>query len=281
MKQREWFRPLAPAVLEEEARGWFDLPPGDALGLSPYMSQTANLLPERRPLVPAVSHVDGSARLQTVSARDDLLFHALLVAFFALAGVPMVLNTSFNGKGEPIVETPADALRCFIGARGSIDRLFLGPFEVTYRSYAAASRRPGALLYAERVYLSQVTSAPDAADGEPRAVQVRVQTGEEGGGADGWLELPSLLHLEALQLLQQAQGADGEEGLAPDELKRYLRLVNASEDDEVGEESAAAESEPVDEAWSELEDALRWLYENRLVHFGLPPVADADTALTT
>lgn len=107
VKRREPFRPFAPAVLAERAGDWF------TLSDSPYMLFTcpvANAAQAAR--IPAAVHVDGSARLQTVSASGHPLFHRLLQAHEALTGVPVLLNTSFNVKDEPIVDSPADALRC-------------------------------------------------------------------------------------------------------------------------------------------------------------------------
>ena len=101
VKQREQWRPLAPSVLAEHAESWFDGVP--ACG-SPFMSITATVKAEAREKVPAVTHVDGSARLQTVDATDAPLYYALILAFFALSGVPMVMNTSFNLANMPIVE---------------------------------------------------------------------------------------------------------------------------------------------------------------------------------
>ncbi len=99
------YRPLAPSVLDERAGDWFE---GLSNGgnASPFMSITTNVRPEKCAEVPAVRHVDDSARLQTVSERDSPLYHRLISAFFRLTGVPMVLNTSFNRKGQPIVESP-------------------------------------------------------------------------------------------------------------------------------------------------------------------------------
>jgi len=108
VKQREWFRPLAPCVLEEQADAWFDLP-----GASPFMQFAAPVRPERASTVPAITHVDGTARLQTVGPDGDPLLRALLLGFAERTGVPILLNTSFNGKDEPIVETPAQALASF------------------------------------------------------------------------------------------------------------------------------------------------------------------------
>jgi carbamoyltransferase len=108
VKQREWFRPLAPVVLEEHADAYFDLP-----GPSPFMQFAAPVRPEQASIVPAITHVDGTARLQTVPPEGDPLLRALLTGFHARTGVPVLLNTSFNGKDEPIVETPAQALASF------------------------------------------------------------------------------------------------------------------------------------------------------------------------
>lgn len=135
IKFRESFRPFAPCVLAEHAHEWFDLKPGQE---SPYMLLVAPVLPERltpldadqertmthdpdlrrrvnvvRSLIPAVTHVDRSARIQTVDLQRNPRLHALLSAFDRLTGCPVLINTSFNVRGEPIVCTPEDAFRCF------------------------------------------------------------------------------------------------------------------------------------------------------------------------
>jgi carbamoyltransferase len=107
IKFRESFRPFAPSVLNEHAEAWFGLKD------SPFMLRVANVL---RPGVPAITHVDGTARHQTVRTEDNPRFHRMISEFHALTGVPMVLNTSFNVKGEPIVESPEDALATFLGS---------------------------------------------------------------------------------------------------------------------------------------------------------------------
>lgn len=104
VKKREAFRPFAPAVLEEHAAEWFELH-----GASPYMTLVGRSLRE----LPAVTHVDGTARVQTVSRARHPVFHALLTAFYERTGCPVLLNTSFNVRGEPIVCTVEDAVRCF------------------------------------------------------------------------------------------------------------------------------------------------------------------------
>ena len=136
IKFREGFRPFAPAVLAEQAGQWFDLPKGHE---SPYMLITAPVAERQRTTVseaerhvmqsdpdlcrraavvrstvPAVTHVDWSARVQTVDVDRNPAFHALLTAFYNFTGCPVLANTSFNVRGEPIVCTPADAYRCFM-----------------------------------------------------------------------------------------------------------------------------------------------------------------------
>jgi carbamoyltransferase len=108
VKLREWFRPLAPIVLIEEADRFFDI-----RRPSPFMQFAAPVRPEMAHVIPAVTHVDCTARLQTVGPDDDPLLRALLSRFAERTGVPVLLNTSFNGKDEPIVETPAEALATF------------------------------------------------------------------------------------------------------------------------------------------------------------------------
>lgn len=105
IKRREWFRPYAPSVLEEHANDYFEM-----RGPSPYMLQAVRTRPLGRSRVPGVVHVDGTARVQTVPRDGDPKFRRLISRFFELTSIPMVLNTSFNGYGEPMVETPADAL---------------------------------------------------------------------------------------------------------------------------------------------------------------------------
>src|SRR5690348_3804967 len=120
VKMREAFRPFAPAVAIEQAHQWFDVAPMCEL---PYMIMTVDVREPHRGGLPAVTHVNGSARLQTVSAQDNPEFHALLTAVGQATGREMVLNTSFNVKGQPIVNTPREALETFLGT--GIEFLFL------------------------------------------------------------------------------------------------------------------------------------------------------------
>jgi carbamoyltransferase len=108
IKRRESFRPFAPSVLEDHVAKWFE--EDDAV---PFMMQVFQIREDRRPLIPAVTHVDGSGRLQTVSARTNPRYYKLIDTFRALTGVPMLLNTSFN-ENEPVVCEPSEALDCFL-----------------------------------------------------------------------------------------------------------------------------------------------------------------------
>jgi carbamoyltransferase len=118
IKRRESFRPFAPSVLREAVPQWFEQD-GDV----PFMMQVYSIRADKRPLIPAVTHVDGSGRLQTVSEAANPRYHRLIRAFRDLTGIPMVLNTSFN-ENEPVVCTPAQALDCFLRTR--MDMLVIG-----------------------------------------------------------------------------------------------------------------------------------------------------------
>jgi len=120
VKMREAFRPFAPAVSVEQVHRWFDVAPMTEL---PYMITTVGVRNEHRSRLPAITHVNGSARVQTVSAKDNREFHTLLKEVGRVTGREMVLNTSFNVKGQPIVNTPREALATFLGT--GIEFLFL------------------------------------------------------------------------------------------------------------------------------------------------------------
>ena len=126
VKKREAFRPFAPACSIEEASRWFEVAPGE---LHPYMISVVDVRREARELLPAITHINGSARLQTVSPADNPDFYALLVAVGKTTGRQMVLNTSFNVKGQPIVNTPSEAIETFLGT--GIEFLFLENYHVT------------------------------------------------------------------------------------------------------------------------------------------------------
>jgi carbamoyltransferase len=123
LKDREDFRPVAPAVLEEVAGDWFD-----DCAHSPFMLFVHNVRHERRARIPAACHADGTARVQTVSRTHNPLYHDLIKAFAKRTGVPVVINTSFNTRGKPIVCTPRDALECFFTS--PLDVLAIGPYVI-------------------------------------------------------------------------------------------------------------------------------------------------------
>jgi carbamoyltransferase len=120
IKFREGFRPFAPSALMEKAPEWFEL---DCE--SPYMLLVAPVREGKR-VIPSVTHVDHSARVQTVTREASPLYYDLIAEFDRLTGVPLLINTSFNVRGEPIVCTPHDAYLCFM--RTNMDELVLGPY---------------------------------------------------------------------------------------------------------------------------------------------------------
>jgi carbamoyltransferase len=126
IKRRESFRPFAPSILEEAVLDWFE--EDDAV---PFMMQVFQIREEKRNMIPAVTHVDGSGRLQTVSRSTNPRYHRLIEMFEELTDVPMVLNTSFN-ENEPIVCEPKEALDCFL--RTQMDLLVMGEAFIERRS---------------------------------------------------------------------------------------------------------------------------------------------------
>tara|TARA_A100001015_G_scaffold319045_1_gene440758 strand:+ start:2793 stop:4529 length:1737 start_codon:yes stop_codon:yes gene_type:complete len=120
IKRREEFRPFAPSVLYEHSSSWFEVK--DHV---PFMSKVYQIKKNKRPIIPAVTHVDGSGRLQTVTRESNSNFYDLISFFYQLTNIPMVLNTSFN-ENEPIVCNPKEALNCFLRTR--MDVLILGDY---------------------------------------------------------------------------------------------------------------------------------------------------------
>ena len=125
VKHREIFRPFAPAILEEKSNKFFDV------NYSPYMLQVAKV--KKSNLIPSAIHVDKSARVQTVNKKQNKKFYEIIKQFDKLTGVPCILNTSFNDAGEPLVETPLDALICFFKTK--IDYLILNEYVVDKKNY--------------------------------------------------------------------------------------------------------------------------------------------------
>ena len=124
VKFREEFRPFAPSILSEYAKDYFSINQE-----SPHMLIAANVKEDKISEIPAVVHVDNTARIQTVTNENNSIFRKLLESFFDLTGCPVILNTSFNVKGQPIVNSPEDALNCFLNT--NIDVLVLGNFFIS------------------------------------------------------------------------------------------------------------------------------------------------------
>jgi carbamoyltransferase len=121
IKYREPFRPFAPSILNEKVSEYFD----NAVS-TPFMEKVFPIKKEKQEIIPAVTHVDGSGRLQTVTEEQNKLYYSLIKEFEKLSGIPIVLNTSFNLKGEPMVASPKDAIRTFFTS--GLDALILGNF---------------------------------------------------------------------------------------------------------------------------------------------------------
>ena len=126
VKFREAFRPFAPAVLKERAHEYFDMPPGME---APYMLLVPKVLPDKHAVIPAVTHQDGTGRVQTVTEEQNGRYYRLIKRFGEITGVPVVINTSFNVRGEPIVCTPRDAYNTFVNT--GIDVLVMGNYILT------------------------------------------------------------------------------------------------------------------------------------------------------
>lgn len=125
IKFREAFRPFAPSVLEEYAQDYFETDGVD----SPYMILAFDVKKNKQKVIPAVTHVDGTARIQTVTKEQNKRYWNLINEFYKLTGVPVVLNTSFNRMGEPIVNTPEEAINCLLGS--GLDAVALGDYLIT------------------------------------------------------------------------------------------------------------------------------------------------------
>jgi carbamoyltransferase len=140
VKKREGFRPFAPVVTSEAAGGYFDIVPGEEPAFA-HMLYVTQVQPAHRQALPAITHVDGSARVQTVSEQDNPRLWKLLKAFERVSGLPILLNTSFNVKGEPIVCTPREAINTFRNAH--LDALVLGDYLVEPKRAELEDREAG------------------------------------------------------------------------------------------------------------------------------------------
>jgi carbamoyltransferase len=130
IKFREPFRPFAPAVLAERAPEYFDVPkPRTLTQPENFMLSVCRVRPDMRARIPAVTHVDGTARVQFVWTEHGTMFRRLIEAFDKRAGIPILLNTSFNRRGEPVVASPADAIKTF--AWSGLDYLVMNNYVVS------------------------------------------------------------------------------------------------------------------------------------------------------
>jgi carbamoyltransferase len=120
VKQREWYRPFAASVMLEHVHDWFDMA---GLKESPFMMFAVDVIKNKQDLIPCVTHVDGTCRIQTVTKEQNINFYNLIDAFYKLTGVPMLFNTSFNLAGEVIVETEDEAIDVL--QRSKIDYLYI------------------------------------------------------------------------------------------------------------------------------------------------------------
>ncbi|MGY4298622.1 putative NodU family carbamoyl transferase [Bradyrhizobium sp. i1.4.4] len=155
VKKRESYRPFAPSVLEEDAGAFFELPDGRAE--YPFMNFVVRVRESKRALLGAITHIDGTARLQTVSRTNNAAYWELINAFKSRTGVPILLNTSFNNNAEPIIDSVADAITAFLSTE--LDGLVVGSFLVKKRATTleswtalAVSLPPHVSLYRVRAH---------------------------------------------------------------------------------------------------------------------------------
>ena len=137
IKFREPFRPFAPSMLDRRMREFVEYPDGKGMDPARFMLAVSPIRPEKRQVIPAVTHVDGTGRLQMVERDANPLYYGLIEAFERETGVPVILNTSFNLKGEPIVNSPDHAISTFL--RSEMDALVMGPYVVSKAHDAQAS----------------------------------------------------------------------------------------------------------------------------------------------
>lgn len=123
-KGREWFRPLAASILEEETNNWFIT---KNLKISPFMTYVLYAKDNCKNKIPNALHIDNSCRIQTVNKNQNFIYYNLIRCFYKITGIPLLINTSFNLAGEPIVETPKDAITSFV--KSSFPYLYFADIE--------------------------------------------------------------------------------------------------------------------------------------------------------
>lgn len=213
VKFREPFRPYAAAILWPEAIGSFESVTED-----PFMLTVATLSASARDTVPAVCHVDGTCRIQSVDRSQSDGFAGVLRHFAERTGVPMILNTSFNVRGEPIVETPADAIRCFLAS--NIETLFLNGIRVS-KHRILDSEDPAALIPTTALLETWRTIRR-----RPRRV---VRVGRSGADTDGPLgRTPRSRERDGHLDRRRANGAPDRRPARPSPLRRRGRVRSAA-----------------------------------------------------
>ena len=176
VKKREEFRPFAPAVTAEAAASFFEIPP--SASDPEFMVFAVPVRPACRHLLRAVTHVDGSARVQVVSSERQPLFWTLIDRFGSLTGVPVLLSTSFNNFAEPIVDTVADAVRCFVAS--PLDLLFVGSFVVRHTDSSPPDLRSFRVKPLATTSLhSSVVFLPDGKRSERQVIRQRHHGGRQ------------------------------------------------------------------------------------------------------
>jgi predicted NodU family carbamoyl transferase len=214
IKNREGFRPFAPVVPEEDAKTYFDLPPVQAD--YEFMSFVVPVLPEQRSELGAVTHVDGSARMQIVTEDSNEKFYRLVKAFGAITGTPVILNTSFNNDAEPIVETVHDAITTYLTTR--LTHLIIGDYLITRTTEGKPSLGPLTAELRPSTRLAETTHrSPGNTPTHKRTVYFDHST-TYGEGKE--------ISQEAFALLRQADGQSTLDSLAggtlPPELEPEL-----------------------------------------------------------
>jgi carbamoyltransferase len=202
VKYREPFRPYAASVLAEYVGEYFDVE-----GEDPFMLIVTRVRPERRATVPAVCHVDDTCRIQTVRSDHAGRLRRILEAFHRLVGVPLVLNTSFNIRGEPVVESPSDALDCFLAS--NMDVVYLnGDLRVT-KAWIETAEEPGALVPYLNGSVSLITTVPTSGGrvGTPEH-HLRTRTGHHVRLTDA--EVVRLLAVDAVRTVAEIGGTVSE-----------------------------------------------------------------------
>lgn len=216
VKFRESFRPFAPSVLRECAAEIFELK-----GESPYMLLVVPVREEWKKRVPAITHIDGTARVQTVDGQVEPLYHALISAFYRRTGIPLLLNTSFNLRGMPIVESPYDALQCFLYT--DMDCLYIGRFKLDWPDPS--------LLFPSISPRWEILSGRDAETGKEKLI-CRTRDGAKQFAFDETREFMALCEaIDGMQSIERAYekvyvAEAGSNGNRP-EIEEVIRTIQA------------------------------------------------------